>query len=49
MKTRRFAVRGWLRQVFNLTYRLAKIRMKAANDSEQTSQFVNRLRRRVVI
>ena len=28
---------------------LAKIRVKAANDSEQTSQFVNRLKRRVVI
>jgi len=32
-----------------VTEALAKIRVKAANDSEQTSKFVNRLRRRVVI
>jgi len=32
-----------------LTAALSKIRVKAANDSEQTSKFVNRLRRRVVI
>ncbi len=32
-----------------VTAALSKIRVKAANDSEQTSKFVNRLRRRVVI
>ncbi|MCP4590495.1 MAG: DUF3150 domain-containing protein [bacterium] len=32
-----------------VTAALSKIRTKAANDSEQTSKFVNRLRRRVVI
>ncbi len=32
-----------------VTEALAKIRTKAANDSEQTSQFVGRLKRRVVI
>jgi hypothetical protein len=32
-----------------VTEALAKIRAKAANDSEQTSQFVNRLKRKVVI
>jgi len=28
---------------------MAKIKMKAANDNEQTSQFLNRLKRSVVI
>jgi len=32
-----------------VTEALSKIRVKAANDSEQTSKFVNRLKRRVVI
>ena len=31
-----------------MTAALSKIRTRAANDSEQTSKFVNRLKRRVV-